>query len=66
MPTDTPDTSRAALEALIIDVEGADQDGALVGWEYTATGMKFTIRGALAAAIAAIIKEKRDESLPKN
>lgn len=38
---------------LMIDVEGADQDGALVGYEYTATGMRFTIRGALAAALAA-------------
>ena len=43
----------AALEALVIDVEGADQDGPMVGWEYTATGMRFTIRGALAAALAA-------------
>lgn len=65
MLTDTP-TDPAALEALVIDVEGADQDGAMVAWEYTVTGMRFTIRGALAAAIAAIIKEKRDESLPKN
>ena len=35
---------------LVIDVEGADQDGPMVGWEYTATGMRFTIRGALAVA----------------
>lgn len=63
--TDTP-TDRAAPKVLVIDVEGADQDGAMVAWEYTATGMRFRIRGALAAAIAAIIKEKRDESLPKN
>lgn len=49
MPTDTP-TDRDAPEGLVIEVEGADQDGALVGWEYTATGMKFTIRGALAVA----------------
>jgi hypothetical protein len=41
----------ASRAALVIDVEGADQDGAMVTWEYTATGMRFTIRGALAAAI---------------
>ena len=63
MPTDTP-TDRAALEALIIDVEGADQDGALVGWEYTATGMKFTIRGALAAALAAHLAVAHTELEP--
>lgn len=54
------------IDEMIIDVEGADQDGPMVGCEYTATGMRFRIRGALAAAIAAIIKEKRDEPLPKN
>ena len=48
-----PDLTPAALEALVIDVEGADQDGPMVAWEYTATGMRFTIRGALAAALAA-------------
>lgn len=58
MPTDTP-TDRVAPEVLVIDVEGADQDGALVGWEYTATGMKFTIRGALAAALAARLAAAR-------
>lgn len=49
MLTDTP-TDRDAPEGLVIEVEGADQDGAMVGWEYTATGMRFTIRGALAVA----------------
>lgn len=58
--TDTP-TDRAALEALVIDVEGADQDGPMVGWEYTATGMRFTIRGALAAAITAALKQKQTQ-----
>jgi hypothetical protein len=57
-------TDRAALEALVIDVEGADQDGAMVGWEYTATGMRFTIRGALAAALAAHLAAARTELEP--
>jgi len=55
------DLTPARLEALVIDVEGADQDGALVGWEYTATGMRFTIRGALAAALAAHLAAARTE-----
>ena len=61
--TDTS-TDRVALEALVIDVEGADQDGALVGWEYTATGMRFIIRGALAAALAAHLAAARTELEP--
>lgn len=65
MPTDTP-ADPAALEALVIDVEGADQDGALVGWEYTATGMKFTIRGALAVALSAALKQKQTQGGERN
>ena len=61
--TDTS-TDPAALEALVIDVEGADQDGALVGWEYTATGMRFTIRGALAVALAAHLAAARTDLEP--
>lgn len=58
MLTDTP-TDRDAPEGLVIEVEGADQDGAMVGWEYTATGMRFTIRNALAAALAAHLAAAR-------
>jgi hypothetical protein len=59
-----PDLTPARLEALVIDVEGADQDGAMVGCEHTATGMRFTIRGALAAALAAHLAAARAELEP--
>jgi dTDP-4-amino-4,6-dideoxygalactose transaminase len=59
-----PDLTPARLEALVIDVEGADQDGAMVAWEYTATGMRFTIRGALAAALSAQA-ERADAALAR-
>ncbi len=58
----TPERIEAA--ELVIDVEGADQDGPMVGWEYTATGMRFTIRGALAAALAAHLAAARTELEP--
>ncbi len=58
------DLTPARLEALVIDVEGADQDGPMVGWEYTATGMRFRIRGALAAALAAHLAAARTELEP--
>ena len=42
-------------DVLVIEVEGAAQDGAMVGFEYTATGMRFEIKGALAKALNAEI-----------
>lgn len=58
------DLTPARLEALVIDVEGADQDGPMVGCEHTATGMRFIIRGALAAALAAHLAAARAELEP--